>query len=266
MAVKLPASSQRAKELNGAVAYFIAKDMQPVSVVEGKGFQHMVSCFEPRYQLPHRTTFMSREIPILFTKTRDNVMAVTSAADSFALTTNCWTSRANEAYVGVTFHTISSEWELEHVSLENQELPEAHTAENLAQALMIVLEKWKFDSCKLSGITVNNASNIQKARIDILHWKCLGCFGHTNLCIKEGLKQPQVHTAVAQCSRLVTYFRKSSRATHILGVKQEALGTKKHKLLQDVNTRWNSTLDMISQVLEQQGPICATLVEQKRNV
>ena len=39
---------------------------------------------------------------------------------------------------------------------------------------------------------------------------------------------------------------------------------KKHKLLQDIETRWNSTFDMISCVNEQQAPICATLLKQKR--
>ena len=44
-------------------------------------------------------------------------------------------SRANEAYVGVTFHTITDEWQLQHFVLENEELSEQHTAENIAEAL-----------------------------------------------------------------------------------------------------------------------------------
>lgn len=42
------------------------------------------------------------------------------------------------------------------------------------------------------------------------------------------------------------------------------LGVFKHKLLNDVETRWNSTYDMIVRALEQQAPICATLAEHKR--
>ena len=84
------------------------------------------------------------------------------------------------------------------------------------------------------------------------------------LCVKSGEKQYQVHTAIACCSRLVTYLGKSSWATHVLSEKQEALGTKQHKLLQDVETRWNTMYDMICHVMEQQAPMRATLVQQKR--
>lgn len=265
MSTKLPASSKKAKDLNDSIGYFIAKDMLPISVVEGKGFKHLMNRLEPRYQVPHRSTFMGRVLPKLTADLSESVKAITASAETFALTTDCWTSRANCAFAGVTFHTISSKWELVSVTLENQELSVQHTAENLAEALTNTLERWKLQPGKLSAVTVDNASNIQKAVVDILNWRCIGCFGHTiNLCVKAGMKQHQVKTAMARCSRLVTYFRKSSRATHILAEKQEALGTKKHKLLQDVDTRWNSTLDMICRFIEQQSPICATLVDQKR--
>ena len=265
VATKLPSSSKRAKELTDAIGYFIAKDMQPVSLVQGVGFQQMMNHLEPRFQIPHRKTFMDRVLPSLYLKVKETVMPCTAAADCFAITADCWTSRSNDSYIGVTFHTITKEWELQHFILENQELPEQHTAANIAEAMKKVLVQWKLDSSKLCGATVDNAANIQKAMMDILSWKCLGCFGHTvNLCVKAGLKQRQVETAVARCSRLVTNFRKSSRAAHVLTTKQEALEKPKHKLLQEVDTRWNSTYDMIERVMEQQVPVCAALIEMKR--
>ena len=265
LVTKFPASSRKSKELTDAVAYFIAKDMLPISVVQGPGFKHMIGKLEPRYQVPHRKTFTERVLPEHFVKVKDTVTSVVSKASSFAVTTDCWTSRANEAYMGVTIHTITDDWDLAHFTLQNKALPDQHTAENLAEALLTVLWDWNLDPATLSCAVVDNAANVQKAVTRVLFWNCLGCFGHTiNLCVKAGLKVPQISTAVARCSRLVTYFRKSSRAAHILSDKQDALGTDKHKLLQDVDTRWNSTYDMVQRVLEQQSPICATLVDQKR--
>ena len=262
---KLLSSSKKAKELTDAIAFFIAKDIQPIRVVQGTGFRQMIHCLEPRFQVPYRKTFMERVLPSMYLKVKEAVMPCTAAAECYAITTDCWTSRAIEAYIGVTFHTITDEWQLQHFVLENEELPEQHTAENIAKAVKSILERWELDPFKLSCATVDNTANIQKAMTDILSWKCLGCFGHTiNLCVKAGMKQQPVEVAVACCSRLVTYCRKSVRAAHILSTKQEALGTPHHKLLQDVDTRWNSTYDMIEHVMEQQAPICATLIEMKR--
>ena len=130
----------------------------------------------------------------------------------------------------------------------------------MAEALQTVLQEWNLDSAKLSCPVVDNAANIQKAVTGILFWNCLGCFGLTiNFCVKAGLKVPQISAAINRCSCLVTYFRKSSRAAHILTEKQDALGLDKHKFLQEVDTHWNSTFDMVQRVLEQQSPICSTL-------
>ena len=210
-------------------------------------------------------TFMERELPKLYQKTKGRVFAVTDACGYFALTTDCWSSRANESFIGITFHSITKDWDLESFTLDNRELSVSHTAENLAQALKAVLIDCSLDESHISAATVDNAANIQKAVRDVQGWKCLGCFGHTiNLCVKVGLKQHKIQTTVSRCSRLVTYFRKSTQAATLLASKQEALGMKKHKLLQDVETRWNSTYDMIQRVMEQQAAICAALLEQKR--
>ena len=66
-------------------------------------------------------------------------MPCTAVAEWFAITADCWTSRANEAYISVTFHTITREWELHHFVLDNQVLPEQHKGANIAKAVKNVL-------------------------------------------------------------------------------------------------------------------------------
>ena len=46
---------------NQAVAYFLAKDMQPVYTVEKSGFKFLVSKLNPRYSLPSRKYFTEVE-------------------------------------------------------------------------------------------------------------------------------------------------------------------------------------------------------------
>lgn len=54
---KLPRSGNRATAITKSIGVFIAKDMRPYSVVENKGFQHMINVLEPRYDLPSRVHF-----------------------------------------------------------------------------------------------------------------------------------------------------------------------------------------------------------------
>ncbi|XP_065911269.1 E3 SUMO-protein ligase ZBED1-like [Dysidea avara] len=262
----MPASSRRAKDITNAIGYFVAKDMMPISTTGGVGFKRLIRVLEPRYVIPHRKTFTDKTIPAMYNSLRnDCVGPLVSSATSFALTTDCWTSRATQSFIGVTIHLITDNFQMKSFALANKELPVSHNAENLAAALEKVLEECGLLHNNVVSVTTDNAANIDNAVCDVLSWPHLGCFGHTlNLAVKAGLKIGQVKGAVARCSRLVTYFHKSSRATYLLEVKQQALGLPSHSLLQDVETRWNSTLDMIERVLEQQSAICATLIDQKR--
>ncbi|KAG2467592.1 ADA17 protein, partial [Polypterus senegalus] len=53
------AQSDRAK----AIGVFVAADMRPYSVVQNKGFQHMIHVLEPRYDIPSRTHFSDNIVP-----------------------------------------------------------------------------------------------------------------------------------------------------------------------------------------------------------
>jgi len=62
---KYDPKSLPAKELDRAVAYYIAKDMQPYSIVESPGFRALVCELNPQYKLPLQKYFTQHEIPEL---------------------------------------------------------------------------------------------------------------------------------------------------------------------------------------------------------
>ena len=65
--------------------------MQPISVVQGSGFKHMIKAFEPRYQIPHRKTFTEKVLPEHFLKVKGVVASAVNKSNFFAITTDCWT-------------------------------------------------------------------------------------------------------------------------------------------------------------------------------
>ena len=54
--------------------------MQPISVVQGAGFKHMIKTFEPRYQIPHRKTFTEKVLPENFLKAKGVVALAVNLA------------------------------------------------------------------------------------------------------------------------------------------------------------------------------------------
>ena len=60
---KYSPDSAQAKELNCAIAYYIAKDSMPIGIIERPGFKNMLLKFNPRYQIPSRKHFTDYEIP-----------------------------------------------------------------------------------------------------------------------------------------------------------------------------------------------------------
>ena len=75
---------------------------------------------------------------------------------------------------------------------------------------------------------------------------------------------PEITKVLARCRRLVSHFNHSSKSSYLLKEKQRDLHHKQHNLVQDVATRWNSAYYMVQRVLEQQQPLCATLLELKK--
>ena len=60
------------------------------------------------------------------------------------------------------------------------------------------------------------------------------------------------------------HFEHSYLAKNALKVNQKKLGFPVHKLIQDVVTRWNSTHEMIGQILEQRLAISAVSYESSK--
>ena len=72
--------------------------------------------------------------------------------------------------------------------------------------------------------------------------------------------------ALAKCRKIVGHFKLSPANTAELKVQQASHGQTEESLIQDVSTRWNSTLEMIKRIQHNKEPLKATLAQQKHNL
>jgi len=83
---------------------------------------------------------------------------------------------------------------------------------------------------------------------------------HTlNLCVEDGLKKPEVQKVLGRCRNIVSFFHRSPLATTQLREKQKELQIPCVSLKQAVATRWNSTVEMVKRLVEQEAAVTSVL-------
>ncbi|KAL7854971.1 hypothetical protein SRHO_G00033500 [Serrasalmus rhombeus] len=241
----------------------IITDMRPLSMVEDEGFNRMICTFNPGYTLPSRTHFtklMERKYEETFKEVRT---VINTNHSKLALTADIWTSVANEAYLGITCHYITDDWDMQSICLTTMPLQDRHTASNIAEWLEEVVARFEIPASKIIAIVHDNGANVVAAANILVEkhgWSSVRCTGHTlQLVINAALKHPSIEKAIGATRCLVQHFKKSELACTKLKDKQQQMATPEHSLVQDVSTRWNSTFYMISRLLEQRWPVTATL-------
>lgn len=180
-------------------------------------------------------------------------------AIDIALSTDIWTSRKTEGYLTLTAHFISSEWELKSFVLNTIRIRNSHTGENIKSEIETALDKWGIKH-KVSTLVTDNGANIVSAA-ELLHVRHVPCFAHTlNLIVKDSLKMSaEVTELIKRVKAIVSHFHHSVRASDRLQESQRQHGVAEHKLIIDVETRWNSTMSMLRRYAEQHYPVTATL-------
>ena len=254
-----PINSLKAQKLIDSTITYLVKDLRPITTVASENFKNFLREFDPRFELPSKTYFRDNVLIHKYQDVKGKVLQeLQSGIERHAITTDAWTSQMTIDYVTVTCHAITPEFNMKSYVLQTRPLGEAHTADNLAKLLLNVQKDWGLKDP--FGVT-DNARNTVKPFQDILLWPHLGCLGHTlNLAVVKCFNIGVVSKLLAKLRRMVGYFKRSTSAARSLREKQGSLGLPILNLISDCETRWNSTLDMISRVLQQEPAICAVLM------
>ena len=114
-----------------------------------------------------------------------------------------------------------------------------------------LIDNWQMTDC-IHVILRDNAKNMAKGMQEA-GLPSTGCVAHTlQLSVKRGLaSQRSLDTALALCRKIATHFSHSTLAKEKLREIQQTLQLPEHIIMQDVQTRWNSTFCMVERMLEQ---------------
>ena len=157
---------QQASVMTDSILNMLVTDMRPLSMVEDDGFRAMIHTLNPGYTLPSRTHFtklMERKYEQTFNEVKT---ALNDGNNSkLALTTDVWTSVAIEAYLGVTCHYITDDWDMKSICLTTMPLQDRHTGSNIAEWLEEVVARFEIPPSNIIAIYNNNGDNNYGANV-----------------------------------------------------------------------------------------------------
>ncbi|KAK3887901.1 hypothetical protein Pcinc_008051 [Petrolisthes cinctipes] len=248
------------KNLDDLLTNMITTDLQPMSIVEDRGFRKFVHGLDPRYILPSRRDLTRKHIPNKYHEVVQQVKNELREIPHISLTTDIWTSRQTRGFLTVTAHYICANWNMKSAVLETARIKKDHTAENIAEELTRILKQWDILD-KVYCIVTDNGANIVAAVNKYMQAKHLPCFAHTlNLVVQDAIKNTnEIKCVQEKIKRLVSFFHHSVKAMDKLSEMQEQNEVQKKKLIIDVDTRWNSTYYMMERFLEQHEVITTCL-------
>lgn len=207
----LVCSNSRSIAITELIAYVIIKDLRPVNLVNGQGFQKLIAYLEPGYKLPSATHF-TKVIEHKYEEIKQKLKNTMQEVEGLSVTADLWCSMANDAYLSLTAHFITDEWAMQSVCLGTMPVSDRHTGVNIVSWIEDKLAEFSIDPVRVVGFVHDSASNM-KLSGQLLHekygWASESCAGHDiQLCLKDGLQIDVVDRAIGAARRLVEHFKK----------------------------------------------------------
>ena len=255
-----PMDQGRYNSVTNAIAKWIAMNGRPTNIVSDDGLQTVirVASGNQAYTLPSRPT-IDRRIAELYRTEEMRIKAMLSEATYVAVTADYWSSIANENYLGVTGHAITVPgWELQSVALAVKLIEDRHYASACAEHFSAVTTEWGiFD--KVTTFSTDNARNVTNA-VGLLPFHHMPCMAHSlQLSVNKGIAESGLDNVLAKCRKIVGHFKHSPANQVELEVQQSQKNMPEKALIQDVVTRWNSTLQMVERLLRNKESVITTL-------
>lgn len=253
----------KAQKYHYLISEMIALDNEPFSIVEKVGFKRLLEQALPRYELPSRTYISQKIVPDIYNRIHDKIKTNISKAIAVSVTSDIWTCLHNSSsFLSFTAHWLSPEFQLQHGVLAMKPFSGSHTGENIAKELNAIAARWDIDRNKIHLLIHDSGANMVKG-VRVAEYDSARCFIHSlQRVVIEAMKvQAEVLDVIATGRRLVTHFNHSSLAQEKLLAIQKELHLPQHQLVQDINTRWNSTYYMAERLLEQKRAISLYVAE-----
>lgn len=221
---------QKMKDLHLVTTEWIVLDSLPFNVLQGEGFKKFIKKLDPKFRVPNNKTIkniIADKYSIQKTQIKNLIKDTCVTA---TITTDLWTSRSKEGYIGVTCHWLSPKFEPIDILLAIERIQYPHTNEIILDYLKNLVEEFGLSDKIICGVT-DNGSNMRKAFDMWEGVERLPCTAHTlQLTINKALIT--IKPYVKRFKRLVKFFSTSPKQSERLDKAQIEVASREYQELE----------------------------------
>lgn len=241
-------------ELRRALHYFVIHDCLPFDTVEGEGFKHFASVWQPQFKIPSRRTFL-RNIETLAQTLSDMILDEMAVVEHITLTMDIWTetapvNRPVRHYICLTAHYLYN-YKTTSRAIGIREMVLGYTKESIEAILDDILGRWNIIKEKVAAfMTDENDVLVDAVRSYFSPQTHLYSFSHLlNIAVIKAFNEShQFNDVVKQIKAIVAFCRENGEIMEQLASAQMKNGTSSADvlvLIQDNELRWMSTVLML---------------------
>ena len=245
-----------------AILHLLLAHSLPFSLLDSPFFLSLLKILNSKYRAPSSRTFVKTILANAYTQAIAAYKCVfDDASVAVSVTTDEWT-RHTFKFFNVSMYIVDAQFNRQVINAATFQLQERSTAHELHRALRkAVSELVQFD--RIVGVTTDGARN-EINMVALAERISMKCIIHTlQLCVRHAFdKVPGVKDTITKASALTTYFKRSIVAADELRHQQH--GGSKLRLIQSVETRWDSVYLMFDRLHHERRNIKKALIDLKQ--
>ena len=225
---------------------WICKRNRPYGIVDDPELSEFCELLNPQYNLPSRGTIVN-DIEKTYKSEKEKLVEKLKLVSDVYGTNDGGSALNGESFLSYTIHYVEPEtWELKNVTLGCSVMKEVHTAGNYRAKVDKVEENFQIKG-KVVGYTTDNEAKMHKAFENDLR---NGCIAHIqSKTMQKAVEHVNCIAKVRKKLRRIAKIAKFSRFKYALEKSQVLKKLPKRKVLQEVKTRFTSTLTMFHSVM-----------------
>ncbi|XP_024250359.1 zinc finger BED domain-containing protein 4 isoform X1 [Oncorhynchus tshawytscha] len=294
-------NGKRTGVLTDLILEMVYRDLQPLSVVEERGFRLLLSYLEPQYPVPspsqlgsllwHHYDVLKRHLQ-QYLQSGLAPRCITLCTEYWQSVAGCAVGAGGRLFFTVSAHFVDKDWRLARCVLQTCPMPDIREKIcergfiQFGDTLKAVLSEFHLpqssvfcvvhDTPRISEARGTENMGVQKEKVNRTAgphqspqdlpegWVALHCAGEAlKLCIQDGLWMEPVRQALAEARRIISHFQHDAPAAAALIHKAEAANKAGACLVLDDPGRWATAIDMCESLLELKWVVSSVLEEQK---